>query len=154
MIVGTKDGIDYINAPQITLAINEWNGTRILLKADTIDIQGLVNELTAYDLTVVSVETTGTATFGGDVYAPGLTITDGGQIDGASYISADDANFDSLTIDGNAVSWESFTYRHCTLSNSHYYLYSGSSGSTVPSGTASGRIVTSYEDTTIHYLGY
>ena len=155
MIVGTKDGIDYINAPQITLAINEWNGTRILLRADTIDIDGLVDELTTYDLTVETLVTEGTATFNGDVSAPGLTITDGGQIDGASYISADDANFDSLTVDGDEVTWQSKTVV-TDVSETHTsagWLYGDASLNIT--GRSNSRMVHSVTATTatINYLG-
>ena len=41
MIVGTKDGVDYINAPQITLAINNWDGTTTArINADRIVLDG------------------------------------------------------------------------------------------------------------------
>lgn len=109
LVVGTKDGSNYIKGGEITLAINEDGGTTALIDADCIDIQGIVDDLTAYNLTVVEIETTGTATFGGDVYAPGLSITDGGQIDGASYISGDDASFDTLSVNGDAATWKSKT---------------------------------------------
>ena len=54
MIVKTKDGDNYIDAPQITLAINEWDdSTTILLKASKINLQGYV---TATDLEAVNAK--------------------------------------------------------------------------------------------------
>ena len=155
MIVGTKDGIDYINAPQITLAINEWNGTRILLRADTIDIDGLVDELTTYDLTVETLTTEGTATFNGDVYAPGLTITDGGDIDGFTNITGDNADFDTLTVDNDEATWKSKTVI-TDVSESHTtagWLY-GDTNLNI-TGRSNSKMVHSITVTTatINYLG-
>lgn len=102
MIVGTKNGIDYINAPQITLAINEWGGTRILLRADTIDIDGLVNELTAYDVTVETITTNNTATFNGEVTCEeGLAVS--GDITGFTNLTGDYGTFDSISTDSLTV---------------------------------------------------
>lgn len=102
MIVGTKNGTDYINAPQITLAINEWGGTRILLRADTIDIDGLVNELTAYDVTVETITTNNTATFNGEVSCEeGLSVT--GDITGFTNLTGDYGTFDSISTDSLTV---------------------------------------------------
>ena len=153
MAIGRKNGKDYIRGGQIVLSINEDHGTTALIQADTIDIKGIVDELVAYDLTIVSLETTGTATFGGDVYAPGLTITDGGQIDGASYISADDANSDSLTVDESEASWQSKQISIPTYGTSRYFLYAASSGSTTPTGTTYHYPITGHTEATIHYLG-
>ena len=116
MIVGTKDGIDYINAPQITLAINEWGGTRILLRADTIDIDGLITELLAYDVSFATVTTTNTATFGGDVTIDngnGLTFAEGGDINGVTDLFAESGYLDSLFVDNGGspqeATWQSRT---------------------------------------------
>lgn len=149
MIVGTKDGIDYINAPQITLAINEWNGTRILLRADTIDIDGLVDELTTYDLTVETLTTEGTATFNGDVSAPGLTITDGGDINGFTNLTGDNADFDTLTVDGGEATWQTETIPTLTFSNRYNFVYRSNG----VDYTSLGYIVGSHGSKTIHYLG-
>lgn len=51
------------------------------------------------------------------------------------------------------VSWKSYTARYCTLSPSRHFLYANSAGSTTPITTQTGNIVSSYTDTTIHYLG-
>lgn len=161
MIVGTKNGTDYINAPQITLAINEWGGTRILLKADTIDIEGLITELVAYDVTFETVTTTNTATFGGDVTIEGgngLTFEEGGDINGVTDLFADSGNFDSLYVDNGGspqeATWQTYRARFCSFGQEHYFLYSTASGNTTPSGTALGRLVNDYTDTYLHFLGY
>ena len=81
--------------------INGQTGTKLTLGADVIDINGLVTALLAYDVTVKTLSTVGTATFEGDVYAPGLTITDGGDINGFTNITGTNASFDTLTVDEN-----------------------------------------------------
>ena len=141
MVVGTKNGNVYIKGGEITLAINEDHGTTAKIQADTIDIDGVVESLRSAEIECGTLSTTG------DIESD-MDITAGGTVFGLV------GSFTQLFVGSTEASWEYFTYRHCTLSNSHYYLYSGSSGSTDPSGTASGRVVTSYTDTTIHYLGY
>lgn len=154
LIVGTKDGVDYINAPQITLAINQCDGSsRILLKADAIDVQGLVDELTAYDLESETITTHNTATFNGDVTCnEGLTAADITSLAGvtAEYVSVPDGE---LHVGSDSASWQTYQARHCSVTQSHYFLYAASSGSIQPVGTSNGRIVNTYTDETIHYLG-
>lgn len=149
MVVGTKNGSNYIKGGEITLAINEDGGTTALIDADCIDIQGIVDDLTAYDITVVQITTTGTATFGGDVYAPGLNITDGGQIDGASYISSDDASFTTLSVYGDEATWQTETIPTLTFSSRYNFVYRSNG----VDYTALGYIIGSHGTKTIHYLG-
>ena len=52
MVVGTRNGGYYVKAAQIVLAINQDGGTNIKLQADTIDIDGVVNSLTALQIYV------------------------------------------------------------------------------------------------------
>lgn len=150
MIVRTKNNVDYIDAPQITLAINDWDDptSRILLKADTIDIDGLITELAAYDVTFVTITTTNTATFGGDVVIDGgnsLTFEEGGYINGVTDIFADSITVDS--INGEEVSWQTYEARKVSVSGSYYFEdYLGTQHQ--------GRLVTGYTDTTLHFLGY
>ena len=142
MIIGRRNGKDKIKGGEISLAINDDHGVTALLQADTIDIDGVVEALKAAEIECGSLSTTGKINSEMDIEAEGSVI---GLV----------GSFSELYVGGaNQASWQWFTYRHCTLSNSHYYLYSGSSGSTTPTGTAQGQIVTSYTDTTIHYLGY
>lgn len=141
MVVGTKDGNVYIKGGEITLAINEDHGTTAKIQADTIDIDGVVESLESAEIKCGTLSTTGNID-------SDMNITAGGTVFGLV------GSFTQLFVGSTEADWNWFTYRHCTLSNSHYYLYSGSSGSTTPTGTASGRIVTNYTETTIHYLGY
>ena len=159
MVVGTRDGDNYIKGGEITLAINEDGGTTAKIQADVIDIDGLVNALTVYDITVETITTTNTATFGGDVEMPGLTITDGGDINGftniiGNYATLDDVTTDTLTVDSEEASWQTYTARYCNMSTGHYFLYASSSSSQTPSGSVQGYLPTSYTNTVLHYLGY
>lgn len=141
MVVGTKNGQNYIKGGEITLAINEDGGTTAKLQADVIDIDGIVTALGAYDIS-----------------CGGLTVEGFAELSSVecyylySYTTIGAAN--GVEVGGTTATWQSYTARKCNLSTSHYYLYSDSSGSTTPTGTATGYIVTSYTDTTIHYLGY
>lgn len=148
MIVRTKDGVDYIDAPQISLAINNWDDptSRILLKADTIDMDGVVTALETFSLQVVDFN-------GHDGEFTGELKVTGGPIIGYDYVQGTTGKFNSLDINGDAATWRTYQARFCSLGNSHYYLYAASQGSTTPTGTNSGRLVSSYTDTTIHYLG-
>ena len=158
MVVGTRDGDNYIKGGEITLAINEDGGTTATIQADCIDIDGLVNALTVYDITVETITTTNTATFGGDVEMPGLTITDGGDINGFTNITGDYATFDDVTtdtlsVDSKPATWQSKQISTPTYGNRHYFLYAASSGSTTPTGTTYLYPVTGHSESTIHYLG-
>lgn len=148
MIIGTKDGVDYINAPQISLALNEWGGTRILLKADTIDIDGLITALEAKTIGCAALNVTQGIDCG-HLYSDQYLYAEGNITCNGSLI-CDSFNAGGAT---HATSWQSYTARYCALSGSHYFNYASSSGGD-PTGTVSGRIVSSYTDTTIHYLGY
>ena len=141
MVVGTRNGSNYVKGGEITLAINEDHGTTAKIQADTIDIDGVVDALQSAEIECGTLSTTGNI-------ESDMNITAGGTVFGLV------GSFTQLLVNSTEATWESFTYRHCTLSQSHYYMYAGSSGSDIPTGTATGRIVTSYEDTTIYYLGY
>lgn len=72
------------------------------LTADTIDIDGIVNELTSYDVITETFTTTNTATFGGDVECQeGLTVI--GDLNAEANVIGADATFDSVTIGNNEV---------------------------------------------------
>lgn len=144
--------------------INGQTGTVLKLVADVIDIDGVVLALGAYDIACESL-TVGPITIQDDGVIECTTIDSatyqGGSIDltgNASFSGTLNvtgaATVGSLTVNGTAASWKSYDARYCTLSPSHYFLYANSSGSTTPITTQTGRIVTSYTDTTIHYLGY
>lgn len=157
MVVGTFNGTDKVLGGQIVLAINDDGGTTALIQADTIDIQGIVEALTAYDVTTETFHTTNTASFGGEV-----TFNDGADFNGtdvtgivnltADYGTFDDVTTDTLTVNSNEATWKSYTARFPSLSIAHYFGYATSSGGNIDY-TTYGRIVSDYTDTTIYYLG-
>lgn len=154
MIVRTKNGVDYIDAPQISLAINDWNDptSRILLKADAIDVDGLVEALKAKSLEVATIEATGA------ISADTIDIAnnaDVGSLTSNTTIKANgEVDAGSLKVGGDGASWQTYTARYCGLSTARYFMYASGSGGTTPAGTAHGQLVTSHDDTVIHYLGY
>ena len=153
MVVGTRDGDNYIKGGEITLAINADGGTTATIQADCIDIDGLVNALTTYDLVTETLETTNTLTANGDAtFNEGITVSGDANFE-ANVIGAD-ASFDSLTVDTNEASWQPYTARYCNMSTGHYFLYASSSSSSTPSGSVQGYLPTSYTNTVLHYLGY
>ena len=172
MVVGTKNGSNYVKGGEITLAINADGGTTATIQADCIDIDGLIDALRTKVMYVKDIFVTGdvncnTVTATGDVACADVDAVDGsfsgalevvGNIDGAaitgtSFSTSGSGSFGSLSVNGTGASWQSYEARYCTLSSSHYFNYASSSGGS-PSGTVSGHIVTNYSNTTIHYLGY
>lgn len=162
MVVGTKNGNNYVKGGEITLAINADGGTTATIQADCIDIDGIIDALRtkilyAKDLIATGTIECNTVTATGNILCNNVDAQDGtfggdvnvtGDIDGAAISGT------SLSVGGTGASWQSYEARYCTLSNSHYFNYASSSGGTTPSGTVSGYIVTNYTNTTIHYLGY
>ena len=154
MVVGIKDGTNYIKGGEITLAINEQDAsTRILLQADVIDIDGLITALEAKEIGVGGLTVEGHSTFKQSAeFEAGLSTDSGSPVNCGGVVNAD-SGFNVAGISGTKATWQSFTVRKCTLSSSRYFMYAASSGGTTPSGTEAGRIVTSYEDKTLHFLG-
>lgn len=153
MVVGTYNGGYKIRGGEITLAINDDGGTTAKLDADTIDIDGIVEALTSYNLTTETLHATNTLTIEGEAtFSNGVTCTEGSGLDGG-YVNVDDVDTTTLSVSGDEATWQSYQARKCSLSQQHYYCYAASSGSVQPVGTSTGRVVTAYTDTTIHYLG-
>ena len=146
MVVGTYNGGYKIQGGEITLAINEDHGTTALLQADTIDMQGVVTALEAYSLQVVDFNAA-------DGEFTGELKVLGGPIIGYDYVQGTQGKFDSLNIDGSGASWKSTTIRQFSVSTSRHFLYGASAGTTAATSTETGRLVTAYNDITIHYLG-
>lgn len=149
MVVGQKNGDMYIRGGEITLAINADGGTTARIQADVIDMDGVVSELSTYDIQCDSITCTTESNFDGGIYTTDIS---GANAYFDNVYAAIDA--DSLSVGDTSATWQSYNARYCSLSTSRYFMYASSSGSTTPSGTVSGRIVGSYTDTTIHYLGY
>ena len=147
MIVRTKNGVDYIDAPQISLAINEWNDptSRILLKADAIDIDGVVETLRTYALQVASLDS-GAAEFTEDVRMLGDLILYG-------TLTGNKGDFVSLYVEGSSgaqqATWQTETIPTLSFSNRYNFVYR-SNGTDY---TALGYLVGSHGTKTIHYLG-
>ena len=135
MVVGTKNGNYYIKGGQITLAINEDGGTTAKIHADTIDMRGVVNELTSFEIQCLGLSAN-TVTVEEYVYA-GTALQTGGVI----------------TVDRENASWQTYEARKCLVGTRHYFLYSSASGNLTPSGTTRHYPITDYTDTTLHYLG-
>lgn len=168
MVVGMKDGEQYIKAASILASINDEGGTEIKLSADVIDIDGLMEHFEAEGLTCGDIDCGGSIEVDQDVICEGtvsgfvgtfdsLNVTDGtldcldidcNDIDAAGIVCS------TLKVGSNSATWKTYTARFCGLSAQKYFLTSASSGGTTANGTATGRIATSYTDTTIHYLGY
>lgn len=79
--------------------VQQINGQNTLkLIADVIDVQGLVNALTTYDLTTETLHATNTLTIEGEAtFLNGVTCTDGSGLDGG-YVDVDDVTTGSLTV--------------------------------------------------------
>jgi len=105
--------------------INGQSGTKLTLKADVIDIDGLIEALRTKSLLVAS-----------------MTMTENAYMLG------------SMAYQFKPVSWKSQSVvTSVTRTGSHYFLYASSQQSSTPSGTASGTLVTAVNTTTINYLG-
>ena len=153
MVVGQKNGDMYIKGGEITLAINADGGTTAKIQADVIDIDGVVQALEALTVTVSYLNVTNGIDCG-DIECGAVNGTSLDTNGGAVYCGLLDVDEVKAGGSTNTVSWQSYNARYCSLSTSHYFMYASSSGSSTPAGTVSGRIVGSYTDTTIHYLGY
>lgn len=169
MVVGTRNGNNYVKGGEIALSINAQDqSTRILLQADAIDIDGLVSYFEAEGFSCGDLDCQGSLGVDQDITCDGtvsgyvgtfdsLNVTDGTldclDID-CNDIDAAGIACSTLKVGANSATWQTYSARWCGLSTAHYFLYSSGSGNTTPSGTSNGRIVTSYTDTTLHYLGY
>lgn len=143
MVVGTRNGNNYVKGGEIALSINSQDqSTRILLSANAIDIDGLISHFEAEGLSCGDLDCQG-----------GLTVDQ--DIDCEGTVSGYYGTFENgLTVGEHAASWKTYNARHVTLTNSYYFLRAGSTSSTTPIGTTTGRLVSGYTDTTLHYLGY
>lgn len=151
MIVRTKNGVDYIDAPQISLAINDWDDptSRILLKADAIDVDGLITALEAKTLGVGGLTVEGRSTFkqGADFEA-GLATDSNAPINCGGVVNAD-SGFTVGGISGDKATWQTETIPTLSFSNRYNFVYR-SNGTDY---TALGYLVGSHGTKTIHYLG-
>lgn len=149
MVVGTRNGQQYIKAGEISLAINSSTGeTEAKIQADKIYLDG--------ETTIASFFS---AVGSAREFHVDRLVTD--------YISIPGRGGPS-SYGGITVTWKSKTFvkdvgvtlPSITLSGSHYFLYASSSSGRTPTGSATGKIVTAYtsgsvspETEEIYYLG-
>jgi len=124
--------------------VSEINGQSTLkLSADVIDIDGIVTALAAKSIGVGSLEVEGETTFKSYIYAEAAITCE-------ETIRAN-TGFDPG--DGYSYTNKSFVHQTFTLSNSHIFLYTSSTTSQTPTGSATGQLVTGVTNETIYYLG-
>ena len=146
MVVGTKNGNNYIKAGEIALSINNQTGeTKILLSADIIDIAGLVEELEAWEVTVASLSADN-ITVGDE---GGVSISDGYILVEEGTVSTETLEATYLEIGGQEAEWQSETIPTFTFSNQHNYMYKQNGNEY----TVLGYIIGTKGTKTIHYLG-
>lgn len=136
MVVGMRNGGYYIKTGEIVLAINDDGGTSIKLSADTIDINGLVNALTAWNITALQIT--------------GTVITASVEVDSPV------AKIGVLHVAGDQVSWQSKTVVtgvSASQTAENNWMRCNTSGTYV--GYTTSKLVTSVTKTTatINYLG-
>ena len=162
MIIRRKGGEDVIDPEGIIVSINEDHGSHVLIKADTIDIQGLVNELTAYNISTKDLTVDGSLTVTGEVnFSEGLNmnntdIQDVINLD-AAYGTFEDVTTGTLTVGTSEATWQTdtvvtdvgVTTTSVGFGTTHYFLYSSGNNNLTPSGTAQGHVITSYTAGTV-----
>ena len=150
MVVGIKDGTNYIKGGEITLAINEQDAsTRILLQADVIDIDGLITALEAKTLGVGGLTVEGRSTFKQAAdFEAGLATDANAPINCGGVVNAD-SGFTVGGMSGDVATWQTETVPTLTFSNRYNFVYRSNG----VDYTALGYIVGSHGSKTIHYLG-
>lgn len=154
MVVGVYDGEYKIQAGEISLAISQSTGETIaLISADHIVLDG---QTTVSDLLTGVAEATMMKV--ADLRVQTETVK-GLNIGGTGHY---------FTFGTYGVEWKNITVvtdvgvtmPSITRSSSRYFLYASSSGSTTPSNTQTGRVITGFTDgsvspttETIYYLG-
>lgn len=116
--------------------VQQINGqTAIKISADTIDMDGIVTGLQSYNIECGDITCEGSLTVDQDLTAEG---TVSGLVGSFS---------DSLIVGERGATWQSKTIRWCSMGPMYYFMDNNG-------GSHQGHIVTSYSDSTIHYLGY
>ena len=139
----------HIKPAEIVASINNGQ-SNIRLSANHIDIDGLVNKLTSYDITAKTLKALNTSVFEGEVSFDEGASFNGSDVTDITNLDAENAAFDSLQLGQYEAAWKSFTYRHVQLSTERAFLWGSTAGI---SGSTTGRIPISYTDKTIYYLG-
>lgn len=151
VVEGTGDNA-HIKPAAIVASINQSSGqSSIKLSASTIDIDGIVKALSAFDISTLSLTVTG-----------GLTVSGAGYFDAVytdtlypDQMSIGDGN---LVVGNKAVSWQETKVLVSVTANMYNsarrFWYSGGS-LTEPDGAVGGAFVGSLSPSykTLHYLG-
>ena len=138
MVVGTKDGDNYIKGGEIALSINSQTGeTKILLQADVIDVDGLVEALAAKDIGCGRLHVEGQAEFLNYVYFE------------AAIACEETVTCSGVVVNRDTATWQSETIPTFTYSNQHSYVYRSNG----VDYTVLGYIIGTKGTKTIHYLG-
>lgn len=153
MVVGTRNGNNYIKAGEITLSINGQTGeSKVLISADSIDIDGLVEALAVKDLGCGALHVEGNAEFLQKIYCEW-------NIDAEGDMSCNGMSCETLKVGGphgNTASWQSQTVitDMSTSGNYAYWAKTNSSDDGV-TGHAYQKMITDITLTTktLNYLG-
>ena len=146
MVVGTRNGGYYVKAGEIVLAINGQTGqSTVKISADVIDIQGILNFVTAY---------------GGTITVQDLWVTDEFYVRtsnchfGSGFLSSGDVEVSgetkttTLKVNNTVASWQSQTVvTAVTLQQPYTFIDINGTQRTIQG-------IQSRSTTTIHYLGY
>ena len=126
-------------------AINDQSGTHVLISADEIDIDGIVNQLDAYDIQCDSIYCTTESTFDGGIYTTDISGS------GAYFDEGSIDDFDCTDLNGKTVSWKSQTVVTSVGSSSYTKNFKLADDTTWDH-----KVITdvNYNNTTINYLGY
>lgn len=145
MIVGTKDGVDYVKADQISLAINQSTGESIaLIRATHIIMEGntTIEDLMSgvAQINILDVK---------DLYAEQLVVDLTMSADSADFTQTVSASGYLINGDNTVATWQTETIPTLSFSNRYNFVYR-SNGTDY---TALGSVVGSHGSKTIHYLG-
>ena len=133
-----------IKAAAITLAITQAGSSatisadNVLIDAGSVLLSGKLSAMDANFDNLVTGRTMATKIWANYCDIGNLNILPNGSIAVGS---------GELYVGQTAVYWKSYTARSCTLTSEHQFLDSAQN-------VVSGRLVTGYTDTTLHYLGY
>lgn len=135
-----------IKPAAIVNSINQGQSS-IRISADHIDIDGLVNDLTSYDINVEGLRAHQIFADGESEFSEGLNISGGLDCDD---IACEDVNCDSMTFDDHSVSWKSKSVlTTVTLTDSKAFVYKSAG----VEYTMLGKLVLGTTSDTIYYLG-
>ena len=134
------------------IIVSKINGTTsTVIKADYIDIDGIVSELSAYDIQCDSIYCTTESTFDGGIYTTDISGS------GAYFDEGSITDFDCTDLNGHTVSWKSQQVITDMSTSGNYATWAktDSSHSSVTGG-AYQKMITDISLTTktLNYLSY